>query len=373
MLNGMWKGKKYIATDIEKDYSLEKEIREASRNGEIYCPDPNCNNPIKYCNGRKRKAYFAHIGNNCCDYASFDKEDKEEIKLARLALFEHFKKLNYDVQLEVKVANKRYAHLLFNMPDKTKIVLQICTKRNYIHYMETLTSDFALADVKVCWIVLTDSDGIFQESNTYCDERAMFYETKNKELVAINLDCTTVFQCKKDTNEYCYKGETMLFPLPYTKIFNYKGNISQLTFINNELSMVGFDETYKVWLDEKKKFFDDKIEELSKKEILRKEQMSSNNNSQKNYKKKKRKSFEEYTAEDFKKQKEFILKALRGNYKQRLRDYYENVWLICKECKDVKPLFEFEIVNESAINEEGKYNYPNDFRFGYCKECKNKK
>lgn len=367
MINGMWKGKKYIATDIAKDYNLEKLIRKASSNKELSCPDPDCNSSIKYCRGPKKKAYFAHIENNGCDYVHFDSNDTEEIMLVRLALFEHFRNLGYDVQLEVKINKNRYAHLLFNMEDKTKIALQICTNRSYVNYIDSLTSDFASVGIKICWIVLNDKNGIFHELDTYCSERGMFYETKNKELVAINSDCTTVFQCKKDTHVYKYKDTPISFTPDYAEIFNYKGSISQLTFINNELTMVGFDKAYEEWLCQKKNLFDAKFKELSEKE-----QMSLLKKTQKYTPKNKKKTFEEYTDDDFKKQKKYVSRISNINSKQRLRDRHDNVWLVCKECQDIKPLFEFEKINDEAPIECEKYNYPGKPQMGYCKKCFNK-
>ena len=80
----------------------------------------------------------------------------------------------------------------------------------------------------------------------------------------------------------------------------------------------------------------------------------------------------EHRADDVKKQKEYVSKISNINSRQRLRDRHENVWLVCKECQDIKPLFEFEKINDEAPIECEKYNYPGKPQMGYCKKCFNK-
>ena len=46
MENALWNGKVILASEIAKDYLLEKEIRKASGRKEIFCPDPECHNNI---------------------------------------------------------------------------------------------------------------------------------------------------------------------------------------------------------------------------------------------------------------------------------------------------------------------------------------
>lgn len=367
MINGMWKGEKYVATDIAKDYKLETLIRKASSNKELYCPDPDCKCAIKYCNGPEKKAYFSHINNNNCDYADFDSKDTEEIKRVRLALFEHFRKLNYDVELEVKLTKGRYIHLLFNMANNKKIAIQICTKKNYINYMDALTSDFSSAGIKLCWVILDDTKNIFSENNTCYSERRMFYETTNKELIAISSDCVNILQCKKDTKVYEYDGIPICFRPPYSEVFNLNSTISKLDFINNELTIIDFNELYEIWLNEKRKLFDNVV-----KKIIQKKVFLSEKSPQKSIGNKIKISFEEYTEDDFKKQKEKVKRAINPRFKGRLRDGNENIWLICKNCHEIKPQYEFEKINDEASNENDKYNYPGNPQQGYCKECLNK-
>lgn len=368
MLNGIWKGKKYVATDIEKDYNLEKLIRKASSNKELYCPDPDCKGIIKYCNGSKKDAYFSHLANNNCDYANFDsRNNTKETKLVRLALFEHFKKLGYNVEIEVKATKRRYAHLLFNMVDGTKIAIQVCTKNNYVNYMDSTTSDFSSSGIKICWIVINDTEEIFSENDTCYSERRMFYETNKQELIVISPNCIDILQCKMDTRVYEYDGKKVSFSHPYSEVFNYKGIVEDLDFVNNELTIVGFDEAYKEWMNEKKNLFDAKIKEISQREHTLSVKKTLKNNT-----KDKRKSFEEYTYEDFKKEKERVTRASKYSSKIRLRDRYDNIWLICKECNELKPLFEFEKINDEATKEYEKYNYPGNPQLRYCKKCLNK-
>ena len=118
MERAFWNGTLYTATEIACDYKLEKEIRKASGRKELRCPDPECQNPVvRYCHGEIKEAFFAHLNNDLCDYAKFDKENTQIIRKIRHMIFEHFKNKGYKVQAEVKILKHHYTHLFFEMFD----------------------------------------------------------------------------------------------------------------------------------------------------------------------------------------------------------------------------------------------------------------
>ena len=48
---------------------------------ELYCPDPECDHKIlRYCHGEIKEAFFAHLNNESCDYANFDKENTQTMR-----------------------------------------------------------------------------------------------------------------------------------------------------------------------------------------------------------------------------------------------------------------------------------------------------
>ena len=150
------------------------------------------------------------------------------------------------------------------MSDGVKIALQICTKKNYVDYMNSMTNDFSAAGIKLCFIMLDDDEKIFSENQTYYGERRMFYETLNKEMIAINSNCINVLQCKKDSKIYEHDGEILNFSNSYSEIFNLNSSISNLDFVNNELTIIGFDKSYTMWLEEKRLIFEEAIKQKEK-------------------------------------------------------------------------------------------------------------
>lgn len=87
MGNAVWRDRNLIASDVANEFELERVIRKASGRKELICPDKRCKSPIvRYCHGEIRGAYFAHLTNDKCDYADFDKNDTTVFRLLRLKL-----------------------------------------------------------------------------------------------------------------------------------------------------------------------------------------------------------------------------------------------------------------------------------------------
>ncbi|HAN20679.1 MAG TPA: hypothetical protein DCP51_03230 [Clostridiales bacterium] len=112
MENALWNGKLYHATEIANNYSLEKEIRKASGRKELYCPDPECDHKIlRYCHGEIKEAFFAHLNNESCDYANFDKENTKTMRTVRRLIYDKFKSKGYNVQPErMTIIKKSCSH-----------------------------------------------------------------------------------------------------------------------------------------------------------------------------------------------------------------------------------------------------------------------
>lgn len=159
MENALWNGQLLIATDIAKDYLLEKEIRKASGRKELHCPDPECQHPIlRYCHGEIKDAFFAHLNNEQCDYAVFDKENTQIMRTVRRNIYENFKNKGYNVCPEVKILAHHYTHLLFDMADGSKIAVEIGTQRLSANRIDSLTDEYRKVGIPVKWIVLGNTD-----------------------------------------------------------------------------------------------------------------------------------------------------------------------------------------------------------------------
>lgn len=262
MENALWNEKLLMASDIATNYQLEKKVRIASGHKELRCPDSECKDPIlRYCHGEKKDAFFAHLNNQCCDYADFDRTDKQVIKKIRKAVYEHFKDKGYQVQLEVKILEHHYTHLLFKMPDKSMVAVEIGTQQITAKYMDKLSEEYLKKGVAVKWIVIADAEMTVNEEHTYFLKRYLLNESINKDLIIISWDASKVSQQKVDINRYEYFGEDIVYS-KYPKNYKEVALLNELVFEKNELTLPGFTARYESWIEKKQEYFEKKMIQL---------------------------------------------------------------------------------------------------------------
>lgn len=258
----IWNDKRIAAFDVAQDYSFEKAVRKASGRKELLCPDPDCENPeLRYCHGDVKSAYFAHLNNDSCDYALFDKQNTEVINLIRKKLYDHFKSLKYDVQMEVKVLEHHYTHLLFTMPDKSLIALEIGDQNISANRVDYLYEEYQKQGIEVKWVVVGKTDFSVKENQVFFLKRYLLNESTNKDLIVINWDCSEVAQYKIDPNPYVFNYET-IESKNYPKAYEEFSTIDKLVLENNELTLEGFNSRYNQWLNKKQRAFAKKVEQL---------------------------------------------------------------------------------------------------------------
>ena len=262
MENAIWNGQIYTATEIAESYELEKRIRKASGRKELRCVDPDCNSPIlRYCHGEIKCAFFAHLDNCTCDYAEFDKENTQVMREVKRAVFDSFTSRGFDVQLEVKLLPKHYTHLLFTMPNDKKIAVELGTQRITANRIDYLSKQYRNIGVDVKWIVISNFQTPVKENETFFIKRYLLNENKNKDILILNWDGTEITQYIVDPNEYLYNGNS-LHSENYPDIYSETRYLSNLVFYDGELSIDGFYNRYKEWLDKKRKAFDKKIAQI---------------------------------------------------------------------------------------------------------------
>lgn len=262
MENALWNGQLLIASDIMNDYRLEKEIRKASGRKELRCPDPDCQHPIlRYCHGDIKEAFFAHLNNEQCDYANFDKENTQVMRTIRRIIYENFKSKGFKVRPEVKILDHHYTHLLFDMADCNQIAVEIGTQRLSANRIDKLTDEYRKKGIAVKWIVLGNTNVPVKENHAFFIKRYLLNESKNKDLLVVNWDCTVVAQYKVDPNKYEYNGR-FIQSNNYPETYSEYATLSDLTFEDNELSLEGFKERYKEWIVKKRDAFNKKIKQL---------------------------------------------------------------------------------------------------------------
>lgn len=273
MENAQWSGRLLIASEIAKDYPLEKEIRRASGHKELCCPDPECQNPIlRYCHGEKKDAFFAHLNNEHCDYANFDRENTQIMRNVRTIIYEQFKSKGYHVRPEVKILDHHYTHLLFNMDDDIKVALEIGTQRISANRIDALTDEYRKKGIAVKWIVLGNTDTTVRESQTYFLKRYLLNESKNKDLLVVSWDGKEVAQYKVDPNHYKYNGH-IITSRNYPETYFEYAHIEELTIDGGELTLAGFSERYEKWLLRKRTAFEKRIVQLEEEKKLRMEEL----------------------------------------------------------------------------------------------------
>lgn len=369
MEHAIWNGDRLFAFEIGKDYYKEKMIRRASRQGELLCPDPECKNPImKYCHGEIREPYFAHRDNAECDYFQFEKNSGVFHGL-RLKLYEHFQACDYPVQMEVKVLSHHYSHLFFQWEDGSQTALELGTKSTNLKEVEQLCAEYEKNNMSVCWLVVDQPGKKIREEHTYFLKRFCLNESANRSLLVLGYDGETITQYKQDTNSYTIDSKNLLFK-PNIDLFSYKAHISDLYFENGTLTTRGFEEAYKIFLEEKLRTFEmyQKRKEQEREEQQRRyeelerqyEELQRKRATEKSAAEKRSLFDEKYEGERYEKLKRSVLPYI-DQQERRVVDEEGNRWIRCEFCGEVKREGEFV-----------SYGGRNKINLGRCKVCKDR-
>lgn len=367
--NANWNGKELVATDVAKDYFFEKEIRKASGRKELKCTDSECKNPIlRYCHGEKREAFFAHLNNDSCDYAIFDRENTSIMRNIRRLLSEHFIKQGFNVKTEVKLLKKHYTHLLFEFKDNSNLAIELGTQQLSANKLDRLVDEYDILNIPLRWIVIGEVGKIIEENKTFFIKRYVLNESINRSLIVIE-DENNIAQYVVDTKKYLFQGR-QIESENYPDIYCEFAKIDDLVIKNGELEIKGFNERYQIWLEKKGRAFQKKIYKLKQEQIVVEEQLQKTSDANQpkqlnnslsdscmkiNGKIKnidnfiKSKSYEELKQEIFTTIEEPNVQA---------RDSKGNRWLKCENCGD--------IAMEEKFNLYGGINRVN---LGTCNKC----
>lgn len=263
MENAIKDDKFVLAADISEDYELEKSIRKSSSLKELRCPDPDCQNPIlRYCHGEIKGAYFAHITNKNCDYASFDKENTSVMRDLKRLIYHHFKSRGYKVFLEVKILQHHYTHLLLEMDDGSSLAIEIGTQQATASKVDLLTKAYTEKNVAVQWLVIGNTETIIRERHTYHMKRYLFNESTTGDLITINEAGTKVSQQRADFEEHTYYGSHVILE-GYPDSYYECGTLDDLVFEGASITFFGFNERYNEWRIKKRAKFDSIIDQYT--------------------------------------------------------------------------------------------------------------
>lgn len=372
MENAIWNGKTLIATDISRDYALEKLIRKASGHKELFCPDSDCNHPVlRYCHGEKKDAYFAHLDNSQCDYAVFDKENTDLMREVKLKIYKSFCARGYSVQMDVKLLDHHYTHLLITLQDKTQIAVELGTQRMTANRMELLTAQYREKGIQIKWLVISNAQGPVKESETFFMKRYQLNESNKKDLLILNWDGTELAQHIADPREYLYKGQC-LHSRNYPDIYSEYDSLDSLTIEDGELSINGFHDRFNLWLTRKEKAFNKRIQELTEAEAAAQKHAESLRQ-QEETRKTSEIDYIQYQKAVWAQRREnaaverveqSIPESVPASVIERIDQQEDQVyalgfrWIKCKTCGKIAPTSEF-----------WTYGGPNRMNLGECQKC----
>ena len=233
----------------------------------MFCPDENCKHRIlKYCHGDKKQPYFSHIINTDCEYEKYDNETTEYTKAVKKLLYSHLKNQGYNVEMDVKLVEKHYSHLVIT-ENGMSFPIEIITKFSSANRLDYVKKKYDEKHLKVNWIVTDISPENYNcivESELNFSKRFSLNETNNNTLITIDLSGDNVIQYCMDTKNYIFNGREIKSE-NYPKIFKLTSNISNLKFSNGELHIIGFFDAFNEFKTKKNRAFSRKVFELKKK------------------------------------------------------------------------------------------------------------
>ena len=365
MENTVWKNENLIAQDIADNFELEREIRKASSRKELLCPDKGCKcRIVRYCHGEVKGAYFAHLTNEKCDYADFDKNDTSVFRLLRLKLYKHFSELGYNVKCEEKVLEHHYSQLVFELCSSRKMALEFGSKQTSANLLDNLAENYERVGVGVRWIVVSDTNYGGKENELFYLKRYLLNTANKKEYIIISTDGTAVSQSRWDCNKYEYNGRP-IFLNGYNEIYSEEADLSLLTIDGDEFTVRGFGDRYCQWLHRKKQALEE--ERKRQKEIAQRlaERQTQANESiahipstppmymPRYYSQARPKSI----SKSYEERKSEILGRM-DQQEEQVRDSTDTRWIRCELCGKIGEDAEFS-----------SYVGPNHLNLGICSDC----
>lgn len=239
----LWEGKKIFARDVALNYAFEREIRKASAQKMLKCADSECaSSLVKYCHGEVRGAYFAHIHNENCAYAQYDK-NCEPYRNIKLTLFEHFLTQGESIELDIKIFGRHYCPLKFSFSDGTMIAVEFGTSKTTVKEIETLENEYETAGVKFIWLVIGELNGITKESDMFYLKRHLLNKEKNVPFILIDSNCKDVCEYFNETDCDCGK-----------RVAYRNGEIASLIIRNQRIELAQSEAQHRQFYDGKEPY-----------------------------------------------------------------------------------------------------------------------
>lgn len=347
MNKAVWKEKTLIADEVAREYEYEKQVRRASREGDLLCIDTNCkNNIMKYCHGEKRGAYFAHRSSDyLCSYGEFDKENTYEMREISHKLKAAFEAQAANVEIEKKVFDRHYAHLIVKH-NKNCTAIELVDSKFSVKQSSYLIEKYKPL-MNVAWIVIDDVEKQVFEHETNFVKRFLLNEGNEKNLVIVDYDCNRVSQYRCDFNDYTLADGSRCFPRK--ELFVLQGFIEQLTITDKGITLANFKVDYNDWIKNRTIIFKKKKEKIRQDEVRKIEKENKLRDKHRKYQEKRQQIMQEKTIEEKgkhtekdkrKKEEEdrpnpedrIKIRELLKQQKTQVIDSQGNRWFKCRYC-----------------------------------------
>ena len=173
------------------------------------------------------------------------------------------------MQLEVKVLEHHYTHLLFTMPTGQRIAVELGTQQTTVKQIEELAEEYRSRGILVNWIVVGDIAELpVAEDKINFLKRYSLNESKNKDFILVDRKTLKVVQCRNDTKAYIYKNQDLRSRIQ-GQIYTDKASIADLRFEDDQLTIQGFSSGYEHWLSLKAATFEAEKERFDAEEKAR--------------------------------------------------------------------------------------------------------
>jgi hypothetical protein len=255
----VFQNKSIYATDLTVEFAKEKLIREAGRNNQLFCY--GCKHSVIYKRGEIRKAYFAHkILYNECDYdkySMFCQKRSQDWKNLKELIYSHFLSLYPEASVEKseKLIQHHWTDVSITFDEGKKFAIEIDDKSMASKKMSEICLAYKNQNITSDWVVLDKITDLHFDSEAYYIKRARLNESANNSLIVVDKDDFSIGIYKLDTNKYIYSG-TFTDHSFGSNIFWCKSSVEKLFLNDYGLSVEGFDDKFRLWLNGRKEEFE---------------------------------------------------------------------------------------------------------------------
>lgn len=257
----LFNGEIVYAFEIAKSYDKETNIRKQGRLRTMSCVDSDCQQPVIYRHGDYKIAHFAHLKTDYgCPYDSYYRKTSGVQKKLKIAIFEQLKSKGYNVDLDVKVIPKHYSPILITLENGKRNAIEFTGKTITAKKLEDLKKAYNDIGISVDWIIVDTVNSIKNEKDACLIKRFQLNESDKQTAIIFNKETSEFEAVTFDKTEYQY-NKINDPELSENNIFTLMFRIENLIIKDGCLAVIGFQEKFDEWVEDRKKYHEQKIQE----------------------------------------------------------------------------------------------------------------